>query len=198
MTDSLLRPLAKITTLAGLCALLLVGGCKRNAPSKTRIDLRDVPEASSRLQAADLTCPPGDPTGNDAMSVSAGGHTVDLRWNASSSVRDPHHKEVSYCIYRTAGHPVQPSTIRSADKSPCVNCQRVTIQPISQTTYRDTRVENNVHYCYVAIAVESGNLIPSAFSNQADAVVPPRREAPFCNAAASNAGDKKKRGTRHR
>jgi hypothetical protein len=196
------RLLARITAWGGLFVLLILGGCSRNTPSKPRIELRDVPDASFRLQVSSdagvPSCPPGDPVDNDASFLLAGKHSVNLSWNASASAAGANQNRISYCIYRTEGGPVRPSDVRTSDKSPCLNCERVTVRPVSRTAYRDTRVKNNVHYCYAAIAVESGNIIPSDFSNQADAVIPPRKEAPFCNVSARTAVNESRRKTRHR
>ena len=196
------RLLARIVAGGGLFVLLTAAGCSRNTSSKTRIELRDVPEAGFRLQGLSdggvASCPPGDPINNDASSVPTGEHSVNLSWNASASAAGANQERISYCIYRTAGRPIQPSGLRRSDKSPCLKCQRVTVQPVRRTAYRDTRVKNNVHYCYVAIATESGNIIPSDFSNQADAVIPPKKEAPFCNISATNVKNDSRRKTRHR
>jgi len=201
VTDSLWRALRNIATLAALCAQLVVGGCNRSGPSRTRIELRDVDSAKSRSQISQQAdfppCPPGDPVDNAASSSPAGGHVVNLSWKASSSSDGPHPKKIAYCLYRSVGHPVQPSGLRVAGKAPCVKCQRVTLLPVSRTTYRDTQVENGVHYCYVALAMESGNVVLSSFSNQADAIVPPKKEPSFCNAPPTTARAKKKRQRRH-
>lgn len=183
-----------ILIAVGLGALLMLNACSRTSDSRHRIELHDVPEANEpgKLVGANnvFVCPPGDPPGNDASSSPAGGHSVSLSWNASSSASGPNAKEVRYCLYRTPERRVQASDSGIADKSPCVNCQRVTTAPVSGTTYKDTWVANNVHYCYVAIAIEGGNTVPSGFSNQADAVIPPRAEAPFCNVNDTTMGRK--------
>jgi len=169
----------------GLCVLLMLNACNRKSNSRNRIELHDIPEANTPGKSVGANnvsvCPPGDPPGNDASSSPAGRHSVSLSWNASSSANGPYAKEVRYCLYRTQGGPVQASHAGIVHKSPCVNCQRVTIAPISGTTYKDTWVANDIHYCYVAIAIEGGNIVPSGFSNQADAVIPPRTESPFCD-----------------
>jgi len=128
-----------------------------------------------------LTCPPGDPADNDASSSPSGGHTVSLSWNPSTSANNSKGKEILYCLYRTKDGRVQRNT-PGRTISPCVNCQRVTKEPVTGVSYQDTHVENDSHYCYVAIAIEGASSIHSDFSNQADAVIPPRKEAPFCAA----------------
>ena len=97
----------------------------------------------------------------------------------------PDGKDIHYCLYRTKGGRVQ-ANAGTKTKSPCVNCQRVTLEAVTDTIYKDDRVENDSrYYCYVAIAIQTGNGKPSSFSNQADAVVPPKKEAPFCNSPGS-------------
>src|SRR6516225_6101490 len=129
-----------------LCVLLMLNVFRGRSDSRNRIELHDVPEANEpdkSIGAKSLSvCPPGDPRGNDASALQAGGHSVTLSWNASSSANGPDAKEVRYCLYRTEGHPVQASHSGIIDKSPCVNCQRVTIAPVSSTTYKDTWVAN--------------------------------------------------------
>ncbi len=178
-----IRPVVKTALWISLCAVLILNGCSRDSTSKIHVELRDSPEANRPTQAPHKLepqlCPPGDPLGNDASSTPAGGHTVSLSWNPSTSANGPNAKEIRYCLYRTKGAPVQ-KNISQKPASPCINCQRVTIAPVTGTTYKDIYVENNEHYCYVAIAIQTGTITPSDFSNQADAVIPPKQEPPFC------------------
>jgi hypothetical protein len=179
---------------------LIVTGCDRQSGSPVRIQLHDISETTSQAgttrEAVPRSCPPGDPAGNDASTSPAEGHTVNLSWNASPSSSQPNHKQIRYCLYRTKGRPIQSSGAKTIATSPCANCQRVTIEPVIGTEYKDTHVENNAHYCYVAIAIENGNILPSAFSNQADAVIPPRKEPPLCN--GQNARATRNRSIKHR
>ena len=174
----------KIVFNVAFSLFLGVTGCNRQSDSRSKIQLHDVPETTSHartvLETASPSCPPGDPDGKDASSSPAGGHSVNLYWNASPSASKPYHGQISYCLYRAKGQRIQSSGAKIIANSPCVNCQRVTIQTIAGTTYKDTHVESDAHYCYVAIAIENGNILPSAFSNQADAMIPPRNEPPFC------------------
>jgi hypothetical protein len=165
-----------------LCFLLILNACSGNSGSRIHVELRDTPEANPPAQALKpaAICPPGDPPGGDPSPTPAAGHTVTLSWNASTSSSAPNGKEIRYCLYRTKGARVQGNTPGAGTKSPCVNCQRVTKQPISGTSYPDTHVENGAHYCYVAIAVDGQTGKLSVFSNQADAVIPPNTEHPFC------------------
>jgi hypothetical protein len=168
---------------AALCLVLILGGCSRDSASRIHVELRDTPEANPPAQARHKLdpplCPPGNhPPDDDAFSSPAGGHTVKLSWNPSTSSNGPNGKEISYCLYRTQEEPVQKSALGTT--SPCVNCQRVTKEPFAGTSYQDTRVENGVHYCYVAIAIDNGTGKLSVFSSQTDAVIPPRKESPFC------------------
>ena len=167
-----------------LCSLLLLNACSRSSESRIRVELHDLPEAiptATALRKPDPpSCPPGDPANNDASSTLAGEHKVTLSWKASASASGSDGKDIHYCLYRTKGGRVQ-ANAGTKTKSPCVNCQRVTLEAVTETIYKDDHVENDSHYCYVAIAIQTGNGKPSSFSNQADAVIPPRKEAPFCN-----------------
>jgi hypothetical protein len=175
----------KVALNMAFSLFLIVTGCNRQSDSR-RIQLHDVPETTSHArtvrETASPSCPPGDPDGNEAPSSPAGGHTVNLSWNVSPSANKPDHGQISYCLYRTKGQRIQSSGAKTIANSPCVNCQRVTSKPVLGTMYKDTHVENDAHYCYVAIAIENGNILPSAFSNQADAIIPPLNELPFCSA----------------
>lgn len=180
----------KVGVAIGICVSLMLNACSRASESRIPIELHDTPAASEPKKSGGenilLVCPPGDPPGNDASSSPRGGHNVTLSWRASLSTRQPYAKEVRYCLYRSEGRPVQSSHSGTVGKSPCVNCQRVTLTPVAGTLYKDTQVKSKTHYCYVALALESGNNAPSAFSNQADAVIPPRKESPFCNGRGRN------------
>jgi hypothetical protein len=175
------RPLAKVGLFASVGMLSILAGCSRACDSRIHVKLHDVPETNFTGQipreADPPKCPPGDPLGNNASSTPAGGHKVTLSWDASTSAIAGH--DIRYCVYRTAGGPVQRNTVAAA-ASPCVNCQQVTSDPISGTTYRDAQVANGVHYCYVAVAIDAVSGVVSNFSNQTDAVIPPRQEPPFC------------------
>jgi hypothetical protein len=166
-----------------LGALLVFDSCSLSSESLIRV-LGDIPEASPTSSAlrkpAPPSCPPGDPTDNDALSTPPGGHRVTLSWKASTSSAGRDGKDIHYCLYRTKGARVQ-ANAGTKTKSPCVNCQRVTLEAVTGTIYKDDHVENDSHYCYIAIAIQTSNGNPSNFSNQADAVIPPRKEAPFCN-----------------
>lgn len=86
---------------------------------------------------------------------------------------------------------------RATGTSPCVNCQRVTPEPVRGTIYKDAHVENGAHYCYVAIAIDAASNSSSDFSNQTDAVIPPKVEAPFCTPRnTQDAPTKNRRGER--
>lgn len=128
------------------------------------------------------TCPPGDPPDNDVSSSPVGSHRVSLTWNLSTSSDNPKGREIRYCLYRTKGGRVQRSSTRSF--SPCVNCQRVTKEPVTGTTYDDTHVENDSHYCYVAISLETANSMHSDFSNETEADIPKSKE-PVSNGISS-------------
>jgi hypothetical protein len=179
---------------SGVCVLFLLAGCSKSRESRIHVQLHDIPEANTQRTTA-LSCPPGDPPGNDASSHQGGGHSVRLSWNSSTSSNNSKGEQISYCLYRTSGGPVRASGNRTSTSSPCINCQRVTTNSITRTEYKDTNVENGAHYCYVAIAVQAGNIETSGFSNQADAVIPPKSELPFCNARAPTRG---KRPAKHR
>jgi hypothetical protein len=177
-----------------LCVLLILGGCSRNSTSRIHVELHDTPEANPPAQVRPkldpLLCPPGSPPDNDASSSPAGGHTVKLSWNPSTSSKGHNGKEIRYCLYRTQDGPVQEST--PGMTSPCVNCQQVTKEPVAGTSYQDTSVANGAHYCYVAIAIDNGTGKLSVFSNQTDALIPPRKASPFCN---TNGNPKQAPGT---
>ncbi len=162
---------------------LVLNGCSQNSGSRIHVELHDIPEAKLPAQTVSEpippSCPPGDPLGNDASSTPAGGRKVTLSWNASTSANGANAKDIFYCLYRTKGGPVR--TNRAGAQSPCVNCQRVTKESISGTQKLDIQVEDGAHYCYVAIAIDRTNGKLSVFSNQADAIIPPNTERPFCN-----------------
>jgi hypothetical protein len=167
--------------------LLVLSGCGHGCDPRIHVELHDIPEDKSSAQTSRKidppACPPGDPPGNIAASSPVGGHKVTLSWNASTSIGSG--KDIRYCLYRTVGGPVQRKPgIGSA--SPCANCQQVTSNPITGTTYHDVQVENGVHYCYAAIAIDMNSRKVSDFSNQADAVIPPRKEPPFCTPKNTN------------
>jgi len=181
-----------VTVLILICGMMLLIACSRR--SSDRIELHDIAEDSrqgSLQQRLPAACPTGDPPGNDVSSPKIGGHTVILRWNASAPVDG---QEMLYCLYRTIGGRVQKNRDQGK-KSPCVNCQRVTLTPVSGTTYKDNNVENDSHYCYVAIAISPVNGLVSDFSTQIDAVIPPRKEPPFCEALG---GENQNRSSPHR
>ncbi len=79
-------------------------------------------------------------------------HTVSLNWTASTSAN-----VTGYNVYRgtQAGGPYT----------------KITPSPIAGTTYTDLAVVAGQTYYYVTTAVNSGN-VESAYSNQAQAVVP--------------------------
>ncbi len=168
--------------------LLVLNGCSQNSGSRIHVELHDVPEANLPAQTVSKpeppSCPPGDPLGNDASSTPAGGRKVMLSWNASTSANGANAKDIFYCLYRTKGGPVRANT--AGTTSPCVNCERVTEKSIAGTQQLDIQVENGAHYCYVAIAIDRTTGKLSFFSNQADAVIPPNTERPFCNLKDGN------------
>jgi len=161
--------------------LLIVCGCSRSSDRRIHVTLHDISEGKSPSPTSPIiaptACPPGNPPGNDASSTPVGPHSVTLSWNASTSAGAG--KDILYCLYRTIGGPVQKSS-GTTGGPPCLNCQLVTPTPVTSTTYQDTHVQNGVHYCYVAIAIDAANSKSSDFSNQTDAVIPPNVEAPFC------------------
>lgn len=175
-----LRVAGSIGLGIGIGMLLILCGCNGSCDSRIHVKLHDIPETKPAAQIShkmDLpVCPPGDPPGNDASRFPAGTHKVSLSWNASTSSGPG--KDIRYCLYRTVGGPVQ-RRMGTSPASPCINCQRVTTAPVTGTTYRDTQVQNGVHYCYVAIAIDADNGKVSDFSNRADAVIPPKNEPPF-------------------
>src|SRR5579863_10232048 len=145
-------------------------GCSRQQPDAKPGSQQASPAKSSRAEVK-LTCPPGDPFDNDASSSPVGAHSVSLSWNPSTSSNNPKGREIQYCLYRTKGGRVQAST-SARSFSPCVNCLRVTKEPVMGTTYDDTHLENDSRYCYVAISVETVNSMHSDFSNQTEADIP--------------------------
>lgn len=180
----LIRKALHLARWVALWSLLLLNACSRSSEFRIRVELRDLLEASPAAPAPHKpdppSCPPGDPANNDASSTPAGEHKVTLSWKASTSSSGSDGKDIYYCLYRTKGGRVQ-ANAGTKTKSPCVNCQRVTHEAVTDTIYKDDHAENDSHYCYVAIAIQIGNSKPSDFSNQADAVIPPRKEAPFCS-----------------
>jgi len=177
-----LRRSVRFALWSVLCVALILDACSRNSESRMHVELRDAPEANLPKQSTPDTtptsCPPGDPHDSDESSTPPGGHTVNLSWNASTSATGPLARDIRYCLYRTKGGRVQRNDPGTA--TPCVYCQRVTKDPVAGTAFLDTQVESGVHYCYVAIAIDRGTGKLSVFSNQADAVIPPNKERPFC------------------
>jgi hypothetical protein len=175
------RRVGSVGLSMGIGTLLILGGCSDSRDSRNHVKLHDIPETKSEARTTQKmnppVCPPGDPPGNDASSFPAGQHKVNLSWNASASAGPG--QDVRYCLYRTVGGPVQ-RRLGTFPTSPCINCQQVSATPVTGTSYWDTQVQNGMHYCYVAIAVDVGSGKVSDFSNQADAVIPPRKEPPFC------------------
>jgi hypothetical protein len=145
-------------------------GCSRQQPDAKPESQQTSPAKSNKADVK-LTCPPGDPVDNDASSSPVGAHSVSLSWNPSTSSDNPKGREIRYCLYRTKGGRVQKST-SARSFSPCVNCQRVTKEPVMGTAYDDTHLENDSRYCYVAISVETVNSMRSDFSNQIEADIP--------------------------
>lgn len=150
-------------------------GCSRQPPDVKPESQQASPAKSNKVDVK-LICPPGDPSDNDASSMPVGAHSVSLTWNPSTSSDNPKGREIRYCLYRTKGSRVQTRT-SSTSISPCVNCQRVTKEPVTGTTYNDTHLENDSRYCYVAISVETVNSRHSDFSNQTEADIPKAGEA---------------------
>lgn len=166
LSDSL-----KIALVIILLMPMNMVGCSRQEPQLNPQSQQSTPSKASTKADGKLTCPPGDPADNDASSSPSGGHTVSLSWNPSASANNSKGKEILYCLYRTKGGRVQRST-RARTISPCVNCQRVTKEPVTGIAYEDTHVENDSHYCYVAIAIETASSLNSDFSNQTEADIP--------------------------
>ena len=158
-------------------------GCSHNSESRIRIQLQDVPDAAKTVDASPspptFVCPAGDLSDVDAPNSPSGGHTVKLSWNASTSANGPDGANIQYCLYRTTGGAVQKNTV-PGKVGPCVNCQRLSKDPIPITKTSDTHVENDVHYCYIAVAVNIQTHKMSVFSNQADAVIPPNKDKSVC------------------
>jgi len=183
------------------CIFLTLSSYSQNSGSRIHVKLHDVPEAKSPAQTVSKpdppSCPPGDPVGTDASFTQPGGHKVTLSWNASTSASGPSANEIFYCLYRTKGGPVRTNTAGTV--SPCVNCQRVTKASIAETKQVDIQIENGAHYCYVAVAIDSRNGKLSVLSNQADAIIPPNKEQPFCNPGNGNPkqADSRKHSGRH-
>ena len=164
-------------------------GCSHNSESRIHIELQDVPETTKTLNASPsaptFVCPPGDLSDVDSANSPSGGHTVKLSWNTSTSAIGPNAKNIQYCLYRTKGQPVQKSN-PPGKIEPCVNCQRLSKDPSPSTSTSDTKVENDAHYCYIAVAVDIQTRKMSVFSNQADAIVPPNKDGSFCNPSSKS------------
>lgn len=152
-------------------------GCSRQQPA-AKPESQQASPAKSNTRAVTLICPPGDPPDNDVSLSPVGGHTVSLTWNPSTSSNNPKGREIRYCLYRTKGGRVQRNTSGRAT-SPCVNCQRVTKEPVTDIAYQDTHVENDSQYCYVAISIETTKSTHSDFSNETEADIPKGKEAPL-------------------
>jgi len=193
--DSYIRSAVRILFSVGLAVLVILTGCSQDSSSRIHVELRDTPEAKPTAQTipkADPSCPAGDLPDTDVQTVPSKSHSVKLSWNLSTSSNDLNGQNIRYCLYRAEGGPVQKNNTPST--YPCARCGRVTKIPVQgKTTDPDWNVENGVHYCYVAVAIDTTNGKLSGFSNQADAVIPPSRESPFCNTQTST---KKRRGRR--
>ena len=173
----------KITLLIILWTPMNMVGCSRQQPKATPESQQASASKSNTEAEVRLTCPPGDPPDNDVSSSPVGSHAVSLSWNPSTSANNPKGGEIRYCVYRTKGGRVQRSA-SARSLSPCINCQRVTKEPVTVTTYNDTYVENDSHYCYVAISIEAVSSTHSDFSNQTQADIP-KGKAPPSNGISS-------------
>lgn len=97
----------------------------------------------------------------------AGGHEVDLAWNASSSVT------TGYNVYR-GSKPSGPYT-------------KLNSSLVTSTTYTDTTVQAGLIYYYVTTAVDAQGL-ESAYSNEAEATVPSDRSLAASGKAMPHVG----------
>jgi hypothetical protein len=192
--------LSAIRIVFSAVALVILLNCSRDSGSQIRVELRDIPESKATSQTApktDSLCPVGDLPDTNIQTAPSKNHSVKLSWNLSASSNGPDGKNIGYCLYRSEGGPVQKSSAQSM--FPCERCQRVTKTPVQGTTTDpDRNVEDGAHYCYVAVAIDIRNGKLSGFSNQADAVLPPSTDRPFCTALISTkqADRKKPRGRR--
>ena len=186
-----LRLAVRFAIWVGVGILLFASGCNRKSESRIHIELTDAqvakPVAPSVQENSPPICPPADLGNAAGTSSTPSVHSVKLSWIPSTSSTGPNDRNISYCLYRTKGGRVQESNL-APPNAPCVKCQRVTQQPVPDIQSTDAYVENGVHYCYVAIAIDNRNGKISVFSNQADAVIPPSQEQPYCNPAKTTNG----------
>ncbi len=171
------RRAVTVATLTIVCMLLGLSGCSRAEP-QAKTQSEEASGAKPKTEAGEAGLPLCPEV--DQPTPKGGDHKVILSWNASAPSANSKGKEIGYCLYRTKGHAVEKTGQMTIEKAPCKSCERVTEVPVKGTSYVDTHVENGAHYCYIAIAVETGNSNRSDFSNQADAVIPPREAPPFC------------------
>lgn len=136
------------------------------------------PQSTSTFQS----CPAGNnevpPTTSSGTSL----RKVHLTWIESTSRNDPRFGEIRYCIYRSQEKPVlKKAAVFKDGEAPCTNCQLVTPDPVAGTEFTDKYVDDNAHYCYVAIAVPAKTDLRSDFSNQAGAFISLGASPPSCD-----------------
>lgn len=99
----------------------------------------------------------GKTASKGGTSFGAGGtHSVDLNWNASTPVASGG-TITGYNVYRSS--------------TPNTNFQLLNPTPLTGLAFNDPNVVAGHTYYYVVTSIDS-NMIESAFSNQATAVIP--------------------------
>jgi hypothetical protein len=157
----LFKPAKKPGLLLLLSLLGLAVGCTQETPQSKQLT------ATTSIKKDDVfICPDGD-----IKKTGSNDHKVTLTWNPSANSSPS--RQIRYCVYRTQDHPIQRSEYpASIGKAPCNSCTRVNETAVSETQYIDTHVTNGAHYCYVAVAMDTGERAFSGFSNQVQADIP--------------------------
>ena len=178
-------------TLAFVLVLMMNVGCSRSDTraksqrEKLSATGTDGPQPSTQFPP----CPVGNHEVSGATSSGKSSRKVRLTWKASTSEHDPRFGEIRYCIYRANNRPVL-----KGGAAPCTNCQLVTPEPVAGTEYVDKNVEDNAHYCYVAISVPAKTSSQSGFSNQAGAIISLGAPPPSCDPQKKGSSKESRRG----
>ena len=160
-------------TISGKIAAVLTFVCLVHACSRlseSRADAQSAPAKRERDIAAAPKpvlppCPSTPVTKLQASASATGHHKVFLTWNASTSSGQLGASTIGYCLYRSQKK-------GNAKKFPkCPDCEQVNLRPVLSARCVDDLVRDQTTYYYVAIAINSGNVISST-TNEAVAKIP--------------------------
>lgn len=153
--------------------LLVAGdlGCQGSGVSRTRIELKDLPQDKATVPAKAMQPPPVCPsTGVVPLQLGApktGHHRVTLTWKASAHSNNSESDAYGYCLYRSeAGGRSQ-----IKKKADCPKCEQVNRVPIPSTGCIDDVVADGAQYYYVVAAINSTGTLSSP-SNEIPVLIP--------------------------